>query len=260
MPIVVERDGSRLTLQRHADPHRPCRMVDRRRQARRRRRRHAVRTERVGFLGVSRPGATLRAAAGHRRAPASSASSARPDRRGRPAHPAEDGRRRAGRVRLRRARPERPDLRRRRRPDRRRGDRGQIPDSAADGMSQLVTLLMLIAVAQHRPVRLQPHPAAAAGRRARRRRAVGGRSSAAIARLRDRPDPGHVDVAKALPVAYAVSLGAHRDVGPADLRRHRQPGQARRLTSGTPARSCRPATGLPRRPRGPSSPWEILDA
>ena len=48
-------------------------------------------------------------------------------------------------------------------------------------------------------------PAAAAGRRPHRQRRSGRRSAAAFARLRGRPDPGYVDAAKLLPVAYVVA-------------------------------------------------------
>ena len=51
--------------------------------------------------------------------------------------------------------------------------------------------------AQHRAVRLQHDPAAAAGRRARRRRPRGRRLRRGVARLRGRPDPGPVDIARA---------------------------------------------------------------
>ena len=47
-----------------------------------------------------------------------------------------------------------------------------------------------------------------------------------VAKLRGRPDPGYVDVAKMLPVAYAVRCPPYADECDPDLRRHRQPREA----------------------------------
>jgi membrane-associated protease RseP (regulator of RpoE activity) len=52
-----------------------------------------------------------------------------------------------------------------------------------------------------------------------------------VAKVRGRPNPGYVDVAKALPLAYAVSIALDRHVRAADLRRRGQPDQGRRLTA-----------------------------
>jgi membrane-associated protease RseP (regulator of RpoE activity) len=82
---------------------------------------------------------------------------------------------------------------------------GQIAGVAGDGVSKVVTLLMLIASLNialfvFNLIPLLPldggHAAGALWEGLKRR----------IARLRGRPNPGYVDVAKALPVAYAMSL------------------------------------------------------
>ena len=64
------------------------------------------------------------------------------------------------------------------------------------------SLLLLLAGLQPVPGDVQPRAAAAAGRRARSPARSTRPPAAAIARLRRRPDPGYVDVAKLLPVAY----------------------------------------------------------
>ena len=106
---------------------------------------------------------------------------------------------------------------------------GRIAGLAGDGVSKFVTLLMLIASLNlalfvFNLIPLLPldggHAAGALWEGLKRR----------IARLRGRPDPGYVDVAKALPIAYAMSITLIAHVGAADLRRHRQPDQA--LTHG----------------------------
>ena len=66
------------------------------------------------------------------------------------------------------------------------------------------------------------------------------------ARLRHRPDPGFVDVAKGLPDRLRHEPRPHHDVGAAHLRRHRQADQALRLTR----RPRRPGVAL-RRLRSP---------
>jgi membrane-associated protease RseP (regulator of RpoE activity) len=82
---------------------------------------------------------------------------------------------------------------------------GQITGLGGGGMSKLVTLLMLIASLNialfvFNLIPLLPldggHAAGALWEGLKRR----------IARLRGRPNPGYVDVAKALPIAYAMSL------------------------------------------------------
>jgi membrane-associated protease RseP (regulator of RpoE activity) len=82
---------------------------------------------------------------------------------------------------------------------------GQISGLGGGGMSKLVTLLMLIASLNialfvFNLVPLLPldggHAAGALWEGLKRR----------IAKLRGRPNPGYVDVAKALPIAYAMSL------------------------------------------------------
>jgi membrane-associated protease RseP (regulator of RpoE activity) len=82
---------------------------------------------------------------------------------------------------------------------------GQIAGLAGDGVSKFVTLLMLIASLNlalfvFNLIPLLPldggHAAGALWEGLKRR----------IARLRGRPNPGYVDVAKALPIAYAMSI------------------------------------------------------
>ena len=58
-----------------------------------------------------------------------------------------------------------------------------------------------------------------------------------VARVRGRPDPGFVDVAKMLPIAYVHGRGAAGDERGADRRRHRRPDQPE-LTGAT-----KPASG-----------------
>ena len=60
-----------------------------------------------------------------------------------------------------------------------------------------------------------------------------------FARLRGRPDPGYVDVAKLLPVAYVVASVPAGDGRRADRRRPRRPVTSQCLTSTSP-RSLRP--------------------
>jgi membrane-associated protease RseP (regulator of RpoE activity) len=82
---------------------------------------------------------------------------------------------------------------------------GRIAGLAGDGVSKFVTLLMLIASLNlalfvFNLIPLLPldggHAAGALWEGLKRR----------IARLRGRPNPGYVDVAKALPIAYAMSI------------------------------------------------------
>jgi membrane-associated protease RseP (regulator of RpoE activity) len=82
---------------------------------------------------------------------------------------------------------------------------GQIAGMAGDGVSKFVTLLMLIASLNlalfvFNLIPLLPldggHAAGALWEGLKRR----------IAKLRGRPNPGYVDVAKALPIAYAMSI------------------------------------------------------
>ena len=97
--------------------------------------------------------------------------------------------------------PRQPREHRRRRPDRRRdrvprrlrpGREGRLPADAGRRLQPV-----------HRAVQL--HPAAAARRRPHRRSVSGRPCRRGLARLSGRPDPGYVDVAKLLPIAYAVA-------------------------------------------------------
>ena len=63
-----------------------------------------------------------------------------------------------------------------------------------------------------------------------------------VARLRGRPDPGYVDVAKLLPVAYVVAACHAGDGRGADLRRHRRARSSVSLTPRSRPRSTRTAT------------------
>ena len=79
--------------------------------------------------------------------------------------------------------------------------------------------------AQHGPLLLQPHPAAAAGRRPRGRCPLRGRpppDRQGQGPPRPRPGRRRQDAAGGL----HRRVPAHRDVGPADLRRHREPDHA----------------------------------
>ena len=135
---------------------------------------------------------------------------------------------------------------------------GQIAGLGGDGVSKFVTLLMLIASLNialfvFNLIPLLPldggHAAGALWEGLKRR----------IARLRGRPNPGYVDVAKALPIAYAMSLALIGDVGAADLRRHRQPGQALSGPSGTRRVVPFGIPGAEATTRA-SGRWEILGA
>ena len=145
--------------------------------------------------------------------------------------PAADGRGLGCGLRRRRALDRQPDVGRRRGPGR-RGGRGRasydalIGERPADKFFFLVGLLaaLNIMLFVFNLIPLLPldggHVAGALWEGTKRQ----------WARLRGRPDPGYVDVAKALPVAYSVSVVLLGMSAAAHLRRHRQADQARRLT------------------------------
>ena len=186
VPIVVHRDGQRPDPADHPDPDRAAglRQPGQRREDRLRRHR-----DRAGRLPRRRPPTQVAAAAVDHRGARQAVDRAERHGRRRPAHPAEDGRRRPGRVRLRRPRdPNGPvsvvGVGR---------FAGEIASAQGGGSyttkDKIADLLNVDRGAEHRAVRLQPDPAAAAGRRTRRRGAVGGRPAPGRAGCAAGPTP-----------------------------------------------------------------------